>query len=90
MTKSETVRKSIGYKELESDEFLRLKNYSKNVSENAVDEIKSGYIKPTPSEVSKSCDFCPYGHVCLKNSNNIKYRKAEKVNLESFKEVDND
>ena len=90
INKNDTIRKTIGYKELESAELDRLKNYSKTVSENAVDEIKSGYIKPTPSDVNKPCEFCPYSHVCLRNSNEIKYRRTDKVNLESFKEADND
>ena len=84
------VIKTIGYKELEINSLKDLKNYSKAVAETAVDEIKSGYIKPTPSEVSKHCDYCPYVHICMKNSNSITYRKANKINLNSFKEESND
>jgi ATP-dependent helicase/nuclease subunit B len=90
LTKTESVRKTIGYKELESNELLMLKNYSKQVSENAVDEIREGYIKPSPSEVSKPCEYCPYVHVCMKSCNEIEYRKASKVDLDSFKEEQNE
>ena len=88
-TKDKVV-KTIGYKELEINSLKDMKNYSKAVTETAVDEIKSGYIKPTPSEVSKHCDYCPYNHICMKHSNDISYRKANKINLNSFKEENND
>lgn len=84
------VCRTVGYKELDMTALNNLKEYSKKVSEQAVEEIKSGYIKPTPSIVSKHCDYCPYNHVCMRKSNDINYRSANKVNLESFKEVSND
>ncbi len=90
MTKTDSVRKSGGYKELESTDLEQLKTYAKTVSENAVEEIKSGYVASSPSEVSKPCEYCPYVHVCLKDCNNVAYRKTNKINLESFKEVGND
>lgn len=90
LTKTNSIRKTIGYKELASNEIGHLKEYSKLVSEQAIDEMKSGFIAPTPSEVSKPCQYCPYVHICLKSSNEICYREARKVNLESFKEADND
>ena len=90
MNKQGSAVKTIGYKELSSEELLHLKNYAKAVSENAVEEIKSGYIKPTPSEISKSCEYCPYAAICLKSANGIQYRNTNKIKLESFKEVDND
>ena len=90
MTKNDSVRKSGGYKELELPDLEKLKTYAKTVSEIAVEEIKSGYIASSPSEVSKPCEYCPYVHVCLKECNNITYRKTNKINLESFKEVGND
>ena len=86
LNKQNGVTRTVGYKELNINELNNLKDYSKKVSENAVDEIKSGYIKPSPCEVSKPCDYCPYIHLCLKNSNNIDYRQTKKVNLNSFKE----
>lgn len=87
LNKNNTIAKTIGYKELSADELLKLKNYSKQVSENAVDEIKSGYISPNPSDVSKPCEYCPYVHICLKECNSIDYRNSNKVDLTSFKEV---
>ena len=90
MTKNDSVRKSGGYKELELPDLEKLKTYAKTVSEIAVEEIKLGYIASSPSEVSKPCEYCPYVHVCLKECNNITYRKTNKINLESFKEVGND
>lgn len=87
LNKSGGVTKMGGYKELDINELNRLKTYSKVVSEKAVEEIKSGYISPIPSEVSKPCEYCPYVQICLKNSNNVQYRKANKINLDSFKEV---
>ena len=90
ITKADKVRKTIGYKELSSTELEELKSYAKRVSENAVDEIMSGYVAPSPSEVSKPCEFCPYIHVCMKESCNVVYRKTDKINLDSFKEANND
>ena len=80
--------RTIGYKELESSEMQMLKNYSKQVSEQAVDEIKSGFIGATPSEVSKPCEYCEYAHICLKDCSNIQNRQALKINLDSFKRGD--
>ena len=90
LNKSKEISKMGGYKELNINELNCLKDYAKNVSANAVDEIKSGYIAPNPSEVSKSCEYCPYVYVCLKNSNCVEYRKANKVNLDSFKEAEDE
>mgnify|MGYP003288528770 CR=1 FL=1 len=85
LTNAKLARKTKGYKELQFKEMHNLKEYSKAVSALAVDEIKSGFIKPTPSSVSEPCNFCPYSHICLKSCNNIKLRQENKVNLESFK-----
>ena len=90
LNKDNGVTRTIGYKELKINELNALKDYAKKVSENAVDEMKSGYITPNPSEVSKPCEFCPYDHVCMRKSCGIEYRKANKVNLESFKEVEDE
>ena len=90
LNKAGEVGKMGGNKELNSAEFSWLKNYSKSVSENAVEEMKGGYIEPTPSGVSKPCEFCPYVHICLRKSNGIKYREARKIDLESFKEVNDE
>ncbi len=84
MSKDGTANRTIGHKELSENEMQHLKYYAKNVSQKAVDEIRSGYIAPTPSAVSSPCNYCPYVHICLKNSSGISYRRAGKVNLESF------
>ena len=67
-------------------ELKNLKNYSILVSENAVDEIVSGYIKPSPLKYSNVCSYCPYSQVCLKRSNGYGDRLAQSVKLDSFKE----
>ena len=82
------ITKTQGFKELEINQLNDLKKYAKEVSKNAVSEMKSGYIKPSPSDVSKPCEYCPYVQICLRNSNAIEYRNSFKVNLESFKEVE--
>ena len=63
-----------------------LKKYAKVVSENAIDEIKNGYINPSPSGNKKPCAYCPYAHICLKDSAGRVFRKSNSVTLESFKE----
>jgi len=66
-----------------------LKNYSKRISENAVNEIKTGFIKPSPLDYSNACDYCPYSQTCLKTCKNLPTRKSGSVKLTSFEEVDN-
>ena len=73
----------------ESSEMENLKNYAKNISEKAVDEIKSGFIKPSPLSSSNVCEYCPYSQTCLKTCKNISSRKAHNVKLLSFEEVEN-
>ena len=90
LTKDEIAYRTIGYKELTEQELLSLKTYAKNLSNKAIHEIKQGEIKPSPSEVSKPCDYCPYKQVCLKESSGIDYRPTKKVNLKSFKGGEND
>ena len=72
-------------KQLKAGEMDNLKEYAKKVSENAVDEIRSGYIATSPNKDSKICSFCPYVHICMRATNNIKLRKTDDVKLESFK-----
>ena len=85
MNKENKASRTLGYKELSSVEMSWLKDYSKQVTEQAVDEIKQGYIKPSPSDVSKLCEHCPYSHVCLRRCSNIQYRSTDKILPESFK-----
>ena len=86
INKKDEITKQGGFKELSMTELHRLKEYSKKISEVAVDEIKSGYIKPSPCEVTKPCEYCPYAHICLRDANNIQYRKTNVINLSSFEE----
>lgn len=90
LKKDGTVSISSKDKQLTSNDFNILQEYSKKVSELAVDEIKSGYIKPSPTEKDCFCEYCPYVHVCLKNSSNVKSRPNNKVEIDSFKEVENE
>jgi len=77
-----------GVRKLTSNEMQTLKSYAKIVSQNAVDEIRSGYIKPSPSGNKNPCGYCPYNHVCLKNSANRVERSVLPVSIDSFKEVE--
>lgn len=79
-----------GVKKLEDSEMGVLKTYSKLVTEKAVEEIKQGYIKPSPSEVSEICNYCPYAHLCLKDCSIRCNRPASKVDIASFKEADDE
>ncbi|MBQ3234588.1 MAG: PD-(D/E)XK nuclease family protein, partial [Clostridia bacterium] len=47
---------------LSSDDMYKFIKYSKLLSANSVDEIRSGYIEPSPYE--KACDYCAYGGMC--------------------------
>jgi len=66
-----------------------LKNYSKKISEQAVDEIKSGFIKPAPIDYAKFCEYCPYSQTCLSSSQKFDARKTKSVKLSSFEEDGN-
>lgn len=77
-------------KAMDSTQIKNVKNYVDKVSVQAVEEIKSGYIAPYPNEKFNICDYCPYVQVCLKNSSNLKTRKAKKVDIDSFKEVEDE
>jgi radical SAM protein with 4Fe4S-binding SPASM domain len=65
-------------------------NYAKNITEIAVDEIKSGYIAPSPTDLSDVCKNCAYKHVCLKNCADRKTRIAYGVDINSFKQEEED
>lgn len=78
------LARKFGDKELQPSEMQTLKDYSKQVSALAIEEIKSGFIKPTPSGVSLLCDSCPYVQICLKKSNAQQERSAQQVGIDSF------
>lgn len=73
----------------EARQMNNLKTYAKSITENAVDEIRSGFIKPTPLDSGNLCGYCPYTQTCLKNCKNIQNRKTKSVNLSSFEEDGN-
>jgi ATP-dependent helicase/nuclease subunit B len=68
----------------EMDRFLQ---YSKDISINALNEIKCGQFKASPLKMNKksnACTYCPYLSLCSKSSNNIPFREVDKVNKDSF------
>lgn len=69
---------------LDAETFAQLKLYAKQISNKAVEEIKTGNIAPSPYK--DACKYCPYVQVCLKNSNKTNTRGLMQVNLNSFKE----
>lgn len=65
-----------------------LMDYAKQLSVNALNEISSGTFNASPLKFSKqknACKYCPHLILCSKNSNNIPFRDAGKVNIDSFK-----
>lgn len=62
---------------LTQNEMKRYLEYAVKVSENAVDEINSGFIKATPYE--KACDYCKFGGMCGFDKDCSQERKAKKV-----------
>ncbi len=83
-TKEMTARRIINY------DFENLKNYTLRLTNNAISDIKSGYISPSPSEVSSPCKYCEFASICLPKSSSVKERVCNKVNGESFKEVEDE
>lgn len=64
-----------------------LLNYAKEVSVNALKEIKQGIFAPSPlkfDSMHAACTYCPYLSLCSKASNNINYRNISKVTKDSF------
>ncbi len=62
---------------LTQNEMKRYLEYAVKVSENAIDEINSGFIKATPYE--KACEYCKYGGMCGFDKDCSQERKAKKV-----------
>ena len=68
-------------------QFNKMLDYSIEISKNAINEIKQGYISPNPikfDEQSSSCTYCKYLSICRRNSMNIDFRETKDVNLNSF------
>ena len=87
IVKMRLKKDGLAYGMPQNEQMENLKNYSVSVSEKAVDEIRSGYIKPSPTDIGDVCDYCAYSKVCLKKCSNVANRKVKYVSLESFKEV---
>ncbi|MBR5439132.1 MAG: PD-(D/E)XK nuclease family protein [Clostridia bacterium] len=63
---------------LSKDEMQSYLKYAVKISEKGVDEINSGFIKPSP--YGSSCDYCPYGGMCGASEDSVEKRKVKKVN----------
>lgn len=67
------------------EEFRDLIKYSKRVAEGAINEIREGYVAPSPSG-EKECEWCAYRSLC---SRDVSARSTSKaVDKEIFKEAD--
>lgn len=74
-------------KVLSPSKFNNLLEYAVDLSKNAINEIKQGYIAPNPikfDEIHNSCNYCKYLPICRRNSMNINYRATKNINLDSF------
>lgn len=71
-------------KALSPQKFSSLKQYAKQVSNLAVEEMRSGFIAASPLDYKKACDYCPYMQICLKNSCGVVDRKTVEVDVSSF------
>ncbi len=63
---------------LTKEELDAYKKYAIKLSENAVDEMNSGFIKPSPFE--KTCDYCKFGGMCGFCLENGEARNVKGVN----------
>lgn len=68
---------------LSSEEMLKFLEYSKLVSANGVDEIRSGYIAPSPYD--KACDWCKFKGMCgFCQNEGGQFRKSSNVTVETI------
>lgn len=86
LTKDGQFSKSVGVSTLLSQkEMESVKNYVKELSKNATEEISSGFCAPWPLQKSEnlcSCDYCPFknSYYCL----NAKMRSMKSVSKNTF------
>ncbi len=67
---------------LSSDDMQKFLKYSKLLSANCVDEIRKGYIAPSPYD--KACDYCKYKGMCgFTESEGGRFRKVSDVSVET-------
>lgn len=83
-----------GQKFLSEEEFENLKKYNEKLCEKAADEIRSGYIEPSPirkgdDKDTMPCAWCEFAGFCgLENSKFSAGRRCDSsVDIESFGEV---
>lgn len=68
---------------LSENEMEKYLKYSILVSENCIDEIRSGYCAPSPYE--NACDYCAYGGMCgFSTEEGMAHRKVSKVSKETI------
>ena len=80
LTKTGAVKKTS--QTLSQNEMKRYLEYAVKVSEKAIDEINSGFIKATPYE--KACDYCKYGGMCGFDKDCDGERKVKKVTKDTI------
>ena len=61
--------------------------YAVQIASKGVDEINSGYINASPYDAKSKCEYCEYGGLCGRNSEDEKGRKIGSVKTESVVEA---
>lgn len=71
-----------------AEELYEIMDYCKEISEQAVEEILSGYIAPSPLKINDSlvCDYCNYKNICRRNQQDLTTIRCAKrgVGFENF------
>ena len=67
---------------LTQEEMQSYLKYALKVAENAIDEINSGFIKPTPYK--DACNYCKYGGMCGFDMENGVERQCKNVTKETI------
>lgn len=62
---------------LSEEEMSKYLEYAIKISENGIDEINSGFIKPTPYE--GACSYCQYLGMCGFDKDNSCFRKVKNI-----------
>ncbi|MDD4350874.1 MAG: PD-(D/E)XK nuclease family protein [Clostridia bacterium] len=76
------LKKDLTFKKCEysltKSEFEKIYDYVDALCQQAIVEIKKGYIEPSPA-TKNNCKYCPYLQLCKKNSLKINCRKNSKI-----------
>lgn len=68
---------------LSGEDMQKYLTYAKLVCKNSVDEIKSGYVAPSPYD--GACKYCPYGGMCgFSQNEGGEFRKVSNVTSETI------